>query len=263
MATRFALLTLALSVSTLEAQSYWNDDRERQESRLEFLHPIIAHAHLKPLSGASFFGVSGRIGSGARLEAELPLAIGGQSGGPSAVLVGNPYFGLRSQQSSKALTVQLGVRLPVRNEVSSSEDETAIGAAVLSDADRMEAFFEKVLTARFALEWRAAGAGNFLGGAKLGASVFFPSDGGGDAEAFFDYGGRIGVQGSSTRVTLALTGRLFATAGGGSFAQLTEQQVSATLELVRGPIRPGALLRVPLDESNASAIIGVRVVLVP
>jgi hypothetical protein len=262
MARRVSVLALALIVSEVQAQSYWNDDRERLVARLEFLRPFIEHTDLKALTGAGFFSLSGRIGASMRLEAELPLAAGGERGGPSASLIGNPYLGLRFQKSGRTVGAQLGVRLPVHGELSSSEGEFAVAAAAVSDPDRLEAFFEHTVTARFAVEVRPATSGNFLAGVKVGASAFFPTEAG-DTEVFLDYGGRIGLQSAAVRAALALTGRLFATADGGSLADRTFHHVTATVDLVGGRIRPGALLRVPLDESSVNAVLGVQLTVVP
>lgn len=264
MTLRFSILALPLFASGLEAQSYWNDDRERQVLRAEFLRPFIEDGGLKFASGAMFFSASGRIGSSIRLEAELPMAVGGESGAPGGVafLVGNPYLGLRFQPSGKTIGGQLGIRLPARGSLSSNSDEIAVAAAAASDPDRLEAFFEDVVTARGAVEVRPDVSGNFLAGVKFGVSVLIPTEGG-DTEAFLDYGGRIGLQSSAVRAAFALTGRLFATSDGGSFADRTEHQVTVTLDLIRGHFRPGALVRVPLDESSVNAVVGVLLTLVP
>jgi hypothetical protein len=191
------------------------------------------------------------------------MATGGSSGDPhsSAFLAGNPYLGLRLHQSGKAFSTQIGLRFPLIGNLSTSS-ETGVEAAALSDADREESFFYKTVTVRAGVEIHPVTSGSLLAGLRLGTSVFLPTEGG-SAEAFLDYGGRIGLENGWVLAAVALTGRWFVTSSNGSLGDRTQHQLTGTVDLRRGPVRPGVLLRIPLDQSSLDAVLGIRLTLVP
>lgn len=258
-----ALLALQLAAVTLHAQFYWFDEKgERAALRAELLRPFITGTRLKPLTGGVFLSASGKLGQSSRLEAELPIATGGLKDDPSgsAFVVGNPYLGLRLHQSGKPFSTQIGLRFPIMADLS-TRSEAAVRAAASSDADREEAFFSKTVTARAGIELHPATSGSLLVGLRIGSSVFLPTEGG-SAEAFLDYGGRIGLDTASLLVAVALTGRWFVTSDG-SLAERTEHQLTGSLDVRRGRIRPGAMVRIPLDSSLLDFVLGFRLTLVP
>ena len=264
------LLTTHLVASRLQAQFYWFDDKgERAAVRAEFFRPFIKDAQLKAFTGGLFVSASGKLGQNSRLEAEIPIAVGGIRGfssepatsSNSTVTVGNPYLGLRLHQSGKRFSTQIGIRFPTMGDLS-VKSAVAVAAAAASDADREESFFSKTITARAGVELHPAPERVLLTGIRVGTSVFIPSDGG-SVEAFLDYGGRIGIDNSSLLAALALTGRWFVTSDNGSLAERTEHQITGSVDLRRGPVRPGVLFRIPLDESDLDWVFGIRMTVVP
>jgi len=260
----FALLQLG--ATRLHAQFYWFDEKgDRAALRAELLRPFIKGTELKALTSGSFLSVSGKLGSSSRLEVEVPIATGGLKADPagSQFVVGNPYLGLRLHQSGKAFSTQLGLRFPLMGDLS-TRSEDAVRAAAVSDLDREEAFFSKTLTARAGIELHPATSGSLLTGLRFGTSVFIPTqENGGDIEAFLDYGGRLGFDNASVLAAIALTGRWLVTSSAGSLADRTEHQLTGSLDLRRGPVRPGVLVRIPLDDSALDAVLGFRLTLVP
>jgi hypothetical protein len=256
------LLTTHLVASRLQAQFYWFDDKgERAAVRAEFSRPFIGGVDLKALTGGFFFSASGKFGQSSRLEAEVPMAAGGLEGTGSTFTIGNPYLGLRLHQPGKRFSTQLGVRFPLMADLS-LKSVAAVEAAAASDADRLESFFSKTVTARAGVELHPAPAGTLLAGIRVGTSVFIPTDGG-SVEAFLDYGGRIGIDNNTLMAALALTGRWLVTSDNGSLADRTMHQITGSVDLRRGPVRPGVLFRIPLDESDLDWVFGIRMTLVP
>jgi hypothetical protein len=256
------LVTTQVAAVRLQAQFYWFDDKgERAAIRAEFNRPFIKDADLKALTGGLALSVSGKFGPSTRIEAELPMAAGGLEGTSSTFTVGNPYLGIRLHQPGKRFSTQFGVRFPTMADLS-LKSVVAVTAAAVSDADREEAFFSKTVTARAGVELHPAPAGTLLTGIRLGTSVFIPTDGG-SVEAFLDYGGRIGIDNSSVMAALALTGRWFVTSDDGSLADRTMHQITGSVDLRRGPLRPGVVVRIPLDETDLDWVLGIRMTVVP
>ncbi len=258
------LVTTQVAAVGLHAQLYWFDDKgERAAIRAEFFRPFIKATDLKALTGGFFFSASGKFGQSTRLEAEVPVAAGGLEGTSSTYTFGNPYLGLRLHQPGKRFSTQLGVRFPLMADLS-LRSAAAVGAAAASDVDREESFFSKTLTARGGIELHPATAGALLTGIRLGTSVFIPTqEGGGNIEAFLDYGARIGIDNATLLAALALTGRWFVTSDNGGLAERTEHQITGSLDLRRGPVRPGVLFRIPLDQSDLDWVLGLRLTWVP
>lgn len=256
------LITTHLVASRLQAQFYWFDDKgERAAVRAEFARPFISGADLKALTGGLFLSASGKFGQSTRLEAEVPLALGGLEGTSSTFTVGNPYLGLRLHQPGKRFSTQLGVRFPLMTDLS-LKSVVAVSAAAASDPDREESFFSKTVTARGGIELHPSPSATLLTGFRVGTSVFIPTEGG-SVEAFLDYGGRIGIDNNSLLAALALTGRWLVTSDDGGLADRTQHQITGSVDLRRGPVRPGVLFRIPLDQSDVDWVLGIRMTLVP
>jgi hypothetical protein len=270
----FGILVFGLPIawSSASAQNYWADDNGRAILRAEFLKPFLKGDVLQFASGAAFLSGSARLGPTSRIEAELPVAsasIGaGGFGTGSSLRIGDPYLGVRIHREGQLLSGQFGVRIPLVGEPADAAGAQALGVGALADPDRFEAFAPNVLTARAAAEVRHVEKGGFLVGAKLGGSLFVNTKGGeGDnAEVFADYGARVGYQNPNLLAAVAVTGRLWVTQSGLSFSDRTEHVITGSLQLERGRVRPGILVRVPLDQSvreslHATVGVGLTVVL--
>ena len=74
----YRLLLMAGLLSCLQsvasAQSYWHDDAGRAQYRLELLKPFVKNVDESFLTGTAFLSGSFLVGTGLRLEAELPFS---------------------------------------------------------------------------------------------------------------------------------------------------------------------------------------------
>lgn len=251
-------LASVLGSSPLPSQQYWPDRAVGTVVRADFLKPFLKEDGFQFLSGAVYFSGSGPVGKSLRIEADVPLARTGyhlatvpSSPSQSSVRLGNPYLGLRIHQSGRPLSGYLGLRLPLAGDPTSTAGNLAMLVGALSDPDRLEAFLPKVFSVRAGVELRSVSLGGMLIGAKLGPSLLVATEGGGgdDAELFADYGVQGGYEGTAVRATVGITGRFIATESGGSLGERTEHVITGIVELRRGPVRPGLLIRVPLDKS--------------
>ncbi len=261
------LLLGAMGISRAVAQSYWSDDRERTVIRFEAVHGFFDGGGFKFPTGTLLFEGSTQAGRSFRVDFDLPFSVVRLEGTPGLVeggthaKLGNPYIGLRFHKEGRAFTGQVGVRLPLEGDFDSANDLVAFGAAILVDPDRLEAYIPKTMTFKAAGEYRKVSPGGLLLGAKFGGSLLKDTEGG-DPELFLDYGGRIGYEGSGVRATAGLTGRLLVTESG-SFDERSQHTVHFGADLARGTVRPGVLLRVPLDDNPLQTALGFRLSVVP
>jgi hypothetical protein len=257
--------------SSAGAQSYWHDDAGRAQYRLELLKPFVKHVDESFLTGSAFLSGSFLVGTGLRLEAELPftraafaLPVLGDTLDISASRLGNPYIGLVSHRGERPFLFRLGLRLPLSGEVD-FEDLPALAVGGASDIDRLEAFAPEVITLRGGVEWLKVQPGGLLLGAAIGPSLLV-DDGFDDAELLGDYGFRLGYRSEGFQTYAALTGRINLTSDDADgLSERTQHQLTGAIAMRRGRLRPEALVRFPLDEGIrdlVGVIVGVGLRLV-
>jgi len=249
--------------SSAGAQSYWHDDAGRAQYRLELLKPFLKNVDESFLTGSAFLSGSFLVGTGLRLEAELPFTRAAFSlpdqGGTLDVersRIGNPYIGLVSHRGERPFAFRIGLRLPLSGGADDLADLTALAVGGASDIDRLEAFTPEVITLRGGIEWMKVQPGGLLLGAALGPSLLI-DDGFDDAELLGNYGFRLGYRGEGVQTYAALTGRINLTSDDG-LSERTQHQLTGAIALRRGRLRPEALVRFPLDEGIRD-LIGVIV----
>jgi hypothetical protein len=261
---RSLILAAGLTVCVrggVAAQSYWHDDAGRAQYRLELLKPFLKNVDESFFTGTAFLSGSFLVGTGLRLETELPLTRTSFSvpliGEVSAFRVGNPYIGLVSHRGERPFAFRAGVRLPLA-EASDLDDIAALGIGAISDIDRLEAFAPDLVTVRGGIEWIKVQPGGLLLGAAFGPTLLV-DDGFGHAELLGDYGFRIGYRNEALQAHGALTGRINVTSDDvGGLSERTQHQASGVLAMRRGSVRPEFLLRFPLDDDSRD-IVGVIV----
>jgi hypothetical protein len=257
LAARSTLLAVVLvsgSAVTATGQRYWSADLGRGNLAFEAYKPLLKQVDETFLVGAMFLNGAGRVGSNTYLEAEVPLArasVRGIADG-SSIRIGNPYVGLRFGAPDKALGGRLGVRLPISSE-GNGFGTAALGVGVLADFDRWEAFAPKVASARGAVELTRRSPGGLLAGLAIGSSAMISTEGG-DPEVFGDYGGRIAYDGPKAYLGAELTGRILFSSQQGSLTDRTVHQLTGTLELRPGRVRPQLRVRLPLDQDYRDAV---------
>jgi hypothetical protein len=241
--------------SVAGAQSYWHDDAGRAQYRLELLKPFVKNVDESFLTGSAFLSGSFLVGTGLRLEAELPftraafsLPVLGDTLDISGSRIGNPYIGLVSHQGERPFAFRLGVRLPLSGGADDLEDLTALAVGGATDLDRIEAFAPELITLRGGVEWLRVQPGGLLLGAALGPSLLV-DDGFDDAELLGDYGFRLGYRGEAFQTYAALTGRINLTSDDAEgLPERTQHQLTGAIAMRRGRLRPEAMVRFPLDE---------------
>jgi hypothetical protein len=286
-ALRLLIVLTALSVPSgaVSAQRYWHDDQGRDAFHLDvwlpFLKDTMAFKGHKFFTGAIVPSVSIRAGEGIRVEADFPVMRAGYQPGTGSKLqsfrLGNPYLGIRIGDDEKLVTGVLGARIPAGKKPTSVVSQMAVSAGAVSNYDEFEAFNPNLLTFRGALELHKVRPSGFLVGLRGGPSLQMNTTGDptGDTEIYFDYGARLGYQGSRALATAALTGRYLITAPAfdfvclpafpagcdpKSFAARTHHAVSGVFEFRPGRVRPRATLRFPLDKdlrTQAGAVLGL------
>jgi hypothetical protein len=268
-----AAIGVHLDSAAAASQALWNDDRGGTELRLEFYKPLYQGGDRPFLVGAAFASAAIRVDRTTRLELELPMARAtdpGFLGAPrSAVRVGNPYIGFTHHVAGSSSFASAGIRLPTAGEPEYRAERSALGVGVVSDFDRFEAFASSRLTLRAVDEWRWLRPGGLLLGLRTGVFSLWRTkevDYEDVAEAYIEYGGRVGYQSDAVLAAVSLTGRMVVTEWELSLAEMTRHHLVGVVEVGGGRVRPSAMLRVPLDQDwqqllDAIVGVGLRVAL--
>ena len=240
-----AVLGLAAPAS---AQSVWLDRHQRPSVLGEVLFPTFENGDTQFPTWAWF--VSGKlpIGSdGTSLVLELPYAHGdvGEGPGNAGGSIGNPYIGIDYQPKPTGLILEAGLRLPLESD----EEFLPFIIGTASDLDRWEAFWPNLVPIRIGFHYHHAPcAAPVSWDLRLVPSVWIPTQSGGDTELFLGYGGTVRYEGEQARVGAGLGGRWDTTAEGADFSESSWHQLDLEADFLRGSVRPGLQMKVPLDD---------------
>lgn len=228
------------------AQSIWLDRNPSTTLLLEILRPDFeGDEHFSTLTffASGRFTVSDRVA----VVGQVPLANFSVDGG-SSFTIGNPYLGLEGRPGNGTVFVEFGIRAPL-----AQEDEFASITGLLTDVDRWEDFIPNAVCITVAGHHRSTSASGLMTRARIAPQLWIPTEGG-DAELFATYTGLIGYENETVRVAGGLGGRILITEGDLDLSERTTHQLELGADFGRGPIRPGASLRVPLDSDLSDAL---------
>ncbi len=260
----FALLFVsALGSAPVAAQTTWIEStRDGPQVSVEWTKPSFdGETSTSFLTSRLLLSGQYPVSDATRLEADIPLAhYGSEEGNVSSTKLGNPYLGVRHHFGRKG-AVGGGVRLPLADIGESGSlsqglvDALAFTTGSYADPNRTESFFPDVLTTRTYLERTFWLGPDFALRFRPGLSVLVPtSENGGDVEAILDYGGHAWYEGSQLRAGLGITGRTNFTENAASSSDRSLYTLDAAVQRPFGRIRPGLVVRVPLNEEIASAV---------
>ena len=233
-----ATAVLALSAS---AQSIWPDRSVRPGMiQLEATHPMRPDRDDDFPTSAVFLDLRVPYGQASSFVAELAM----ETSGPGA---GNPYVGVETPLAESGRTwIEAGLRLPL-----ATNDGSTPEVGLTADLARWDAFALDAIVLRIAPHYGRIpreGTGFDL---RIVSEVWLPETFAGDPEFFAVYGGQFLFRSEKARGGVGLTGRWWTTRGGG-FGESALHQVEGHIALAKGTFRPGAIVRLPLDDWDES-----------
>jgi hypothetical protein len=177
---------------------------------------------------------------------------GFESYGEKNDAIGNPYLGIQTPMVRGESFYELGVRLPFASQRESKGMPLIVG--LFTDFDRMEAFFPKCWTVQCAVNYNPKNATGLSGRLRLAPNLLFysgkeePLDGDQNSEFFVHYSAQVWYNTNGFGVGAGITGIAAVTekdfvADNGIFSH----QLSLAIDYGAGRIRPGLIIRMPLD----------------
>lgn len=246
-----AVLCLALTpADPALAQSPYLDRGQDRSLLLEVLKPSLDGEDPDFVTSTWFLGTRFAVSPQARVVFEFPFAVY-KFGDFDAGTVGNPYLGVEFGAARSGPFGELGVRPPI----SADEYDGVVASlsGILSDVDRWEAFWPNVIPVTAAFNYRHEAPTGFRVRGRLGGSLWIPEEGG-DIELFVVYGGWAGYEGRVVRAGGGWSGRVLVTDEGVFGTENLYHQLSASVDVGRGRVRPGAHLRLPLNSDLTDAV---------
>lgn len=171
----------------------------------------------------------------------------------SGTVAGNPYLGTEIYSTSGSVFLEAGLRLPLTPDESSSGVSSAQFIGTRIDVDHVTAFLTESVPVQVVGNYVYAPAtSDFSLRLRFGSETVVSTNETTDSELFTVYAAQGWYEADRLDVGFGLTGRWLATEdgsfGGNSFHQLGLTAI-ATLERVR----PGVLLRVPIDDDLSTS----------
>jgi hypothetical protein len=261
-------LTLAL-VAALSApaaaQSTWLDREHRPSVLVEGLFPNFDDTDENFPTAAWYAAARLPLGKPTMFVFELPYSHGDIEG-ESESSIGNPYLGIEYAPKPSGLLLEFGGRIPL----ASDDKLLPFVVGYLTDVERQEAFVPDQVTVRLGLHYHHAAqpASRIAYDFRFVPSVWAKTSDQflAESELFFGYGAWMRYESDDVRVGGGLTGRWNVTNDGADFGEASFHQFDLGADFLRGPVRPGVLLKLPLDQdlrSTLNSVVGVSVTVLP
>ena len=250
------LVLLLLGTSPLEAQSVWTGPPEHADRvSVEWLKPVFDDEGTVSFLTSSLL-VSGQVTASDRLMivGELPVSYArteavnafGETQTTSSTTVGNPYLGIELRGRSAPFFLELGGRVPT------VDDPAFFSSAVgtLTDLNRLGTYAVDQVPVQLIGNYHyTPSPSNVSFRLRGGPEAFFPAgENAPTGEMVLTYGAQAWYHGTSLGGGLGVTGRWRTTGEDVDFREASLHQLSASLRGTVGRVRPGLLVRVPVEE---------------
>ena len=254
-----ALVLTVLTAAPAAAQSVWLDRDHRSSVFVEALFPDLLTAARTMQADSSFptwtwfVGARVPVSRTVWLEAELPytrIEFDSEFIDITGSKIGNPYVGVEvAPNPDRGMRFEVGLRAPVVN-VDDAEDLAAVFNGVLTDVDRRDAFYPDILPVHTGIRYHQSALTTKSGvgfDIRLTPDILIPvGDNDGDTEVELGYLGTVQYAMPSMRVGAGFTGAWIAT-GDQDFDQDSSHQLEFMADFLKGSVRPGVQLKIPLD----------------
>jgi len=272
-----ALGLVAAGFAPAAAQSTWLDREHRPSVLVETLFPnfdsgsdgIFGSADTGFPTWTWFAATRLPAGQTAMFVAELPYSRGELQEGSfseSEATIGNPYLGIEYAPRPSGFLLEFGARIPL----ASDKKLLPLLVGYFTDVEREEAFVPDQVPVRLGLHYHRAASANahIAYDLRLVPSVWIKTNDTflDETETFLGYGAWVRYEGESVRVGGGLTGRWNTSNDGADFSEASVHQFDLGADFLRGAVRPGVQLKLPLDDDLTSvlnSVVGVSITILP
>ncbi|UCE41130.1 MAG: hypothetical protein JSV17_17125 [Candidatus Aminicenantes bacterium] len=256
----FCAIMILFAFSSLGAQSIWQDPTSWEGIFIEFLKPHYAdEIDLSFLTSVTFLSARFPMTRNINFSGELPFSYikwdipqGPDLGAQQTF--GNPYFGLEYHPRRTALFFELGVRAPLATGIEGENGEATINGGLTDFVDRAEAFATNAIPVTGFVNYIFSSRTGFSLRLRGGPSFWFASGDREESETFIMYSAQVFYETDIFRFGGGFSGRYSASMEDGDFGERSMHQLTFGLDIILGMFRPGAYIRIPLDEEYKEII---------
>ncbi len=249
--------------SSLRGQSIWQDHTTWEGITIEFLKPnYVDEEDLSFLTSVTFLSARFPVTRNIVFSGELPFSYvnwdipqGPDLGAKQTF--GNPYLGLEFHLRQTPLFFELGARVPLTAGIDDENGEATVNGGLTDLVDRAEAFATDAVPVSGFVNYILSSRTGFSLRLRGGPSFWFASGDREETETFILYSVQAFYETGILRFGGGFSGRYLATADNGDFSERSLHQLTFGVDIILGMFRPGAYIRIPLDEEYKEMISSV------
>jgi hypothetical protein len=242
----FTFLILG-SCFTAFSQPIWLDRSADKAITLEILKPSFADEEGITFSTSAWF-LTGRfaVGNTISLVGQIPFAIYGRDyngSSESENAFGNIYAGIEIHGQNTPVFGEIGVYLPTAPSEGDATSALFSGCA--------ETFLIEATSISGMVNYYQQNPGGLLLHFRGGPSIWIDTgDNSDETEVYLLYAAQVGYAAPKFELLTGFTGRWWLSAGDATdnFGEASFHQIGFAANIALGNFRPGATLRVPIDE---------------
>lgn len=261
------LFVLGLQLNS-KAQSVWVDKDERASAvGIELMIPSLADGYTTDFPTSAFV-LYGRFwaSEAIRIDVDLPVShVSVSEGDISETDIGNPYVGVGFLNSENEVSFDIGIRLPLAPNYSTSNPNANAGlfTGVLVENYNLGKYAPETFSITTQAKYRYQNSSGLIVKVGGGPDVIFPPDDA-DAELFLNYHTQLLYGSDDFRIGAGFTGVLIISEKDMSFGDRTIHELGILSAYDFGSVETGAYLRVPLDDDindQLNFVLGLNVLL--
>ena len=246
--------------SSLGAQSIWQDHTSWEGIKIEFLKPnYVDEEDLSFFTSVTFLSARFPVTRNIVFSGELPFSYvnwdipqGPDLGAKQTF--GNPYLGLEFHLRQTPLFFELGARVPLTADIDDENGEATLNGGLTDFVDRAEAFATDAVPVSGFVNYILSSRTGFSLRLRGGPSFWIASGDREESETFILYSAQAFYETGILRFGGGFSGRYLVSVEDLDFGERSFHQLTFGLDIILGMFRPGAYIRIPLDEEYKDMI---------
>lgn len=237
----YAFLSI-VNLNRVVAQDIWTDNRHKKTVSLEILKANEDRIDPTFSKQAAFLTGKCPLTRKTRIIAQVPFSYY-----ETRTAIGNPYFGIESPFNNSALTAELGLRVPLLDEIH------GLAGSVGRDVDRIdryEAFATKGTTVSGALHYASQNNSGLILKLHAGSIFWFASQELDLNQLFLVFSAQTGYRFQRCHILAGTSGRYRIPVNSAGQSESVLYQIGLALEIYFGKFQPGIIFRLPLNNEK-------------
>jgi hypothetical protein len=254
----FCLVAVLSLTGSAAAQDYWMYPGGMNSVSLQIFKPSLAEHSSNYGLLTSTWVVSTRFDAGSNTAVFVSLPVSNavwnyRDYSEKQTIIGNPYIGFEFGSRDSLRTIRPLGRVGFRLPIASDEKDWAAGLGYETLFNSFESMIAKLWTIQVGMGVDLVSQTGFTGSINFDVAAMIPNEGG-DSEIFGDFCPTLTYASQGFCGGVGYAGRIWLSEGDMSLSERTVDQLGFEAGYRIGSFRPGAHLRLPLDENLSDEI---------